>query len=118
VRLTPNIGPVERRKRHRFGVAALALGVVVVWVARAQGMPLWIRGAAAVFFFLGFTGIFQARAHTCVALARHGARDMDGGPESIEDAEQLAAVRAQARRVLLRSVIATLAVTAASLVLP
>jgi hypothetical protein len=117
VRLTPNIGPVERRKRHRFGVAALALGVVVVWVARAQGMPLWIRAGTAVFFFLGFTGIFQARAHTCVALASRGARDMDQGPERIDDAEQLSVVRAQARRVLVRSSIATIAVTAAVLVL-
>jgi hypothetical protein len=113
-----NIGLAERRKRHRFGVVALLLGVALVWVARSLGLPVWGRAFAALFFFLGFTGIFQARAHTCVALARHGVRDMDQGPETIDDPVQLAAVRSQARSVLVRSAVATLLVTIASLALP
>jgi hypothetical protein len=118
VRLTPNIGLVERRKRHRFGVASIALGVATVSISWTLDLPLWMRAAAAVFFFVGFTGVFQARAHTCVALARHGVRIMDQGPETIDDPAQLALVRSQARRVLVHSVIATIAVTAAALALP
>ncbi len=34
-----------------------------------------------------------------MALASRGLRDMDGGPETIEDSDALAQVRKQARRV-------------------
>ena len=44
-------------------------------------------------------------------LASRGLRDMDGGPERIEDGAELAAVRAQARRVLYKSFLAAGAVT-------
>jgi hypothetical protein len=42
-----------------------------------------------------------------VRLASRGLRDMDGGPERIQDPGELATVRAQARRVLFRSLLAT-----------
>jgi hypothetical protein len=83
-----------------------------------MGLPLALRGASAPFFFVGSIGIFQARAHTCVALASRGIRDMDGGRERIDDAAELARVRDQARRVLVRSVIATLVLTAGAFGLP
>jgi hypothetical protein len=41
-----------------------------------------------------------------VALASRGLRDLDAGPERIEDATELAAVRGQARRVLFKSFVA------------
>ena len=40
-------------------------------------------------------------------LASRGLRDMDGGPERIEDEGELARVRAQARGVLFKSFLAT-----------
>lgn len=40
-------------------------------------------------------------------LASRGLRDLDGGPERIEDGAELAVLRAQARRVLLQSALAT-----------
>ena len=40
-------------------------------------------------------------------LASRGLRDMDDGPERIEDETELATVRAQARRVLFKSFLAT-----------
>ena len=113
-----NIGLAERRKRHRAGVAGLLLGALVALAAWTMGLPLAVRAASAPFFFVGSLGIFQARAHTCVALASRGVRDMDDGPEGIADAAELVAVRAQARSVLVRSVIATLVLTAGAFGLP
>ena len=43
-------------------------------------------------------------------LASRGLRDLDEGPARIEDPEELATVRAQARKVLFRSLLATGAV--------
>jgi hypothetical protein len=47
-----------------------------------------------------------------VRLALRGRRNMDGGAEAITDADVRAAVRRQARRVLVRAVLATAAATA------
>lgn len=51
-------------------------------------------------------------------LASRGLRDLNDGPERIEDGGELAAVRAQARGVLRRSLLATVLMSAAALVLP
>jgi len=53
-----------------------------------------------------------------VSLASRGLRDMDGGPEKIEDAGELAIVRRQARRIHLRAAAWTVVLTAAALLLP
>ena len=50
-------------------------------------------------------------------LASRGLRDLDGGPEQIEDGGELAAVRAQARGVLRKSLLATVLVSAAVMML-
>ncbi len=95
-----------------LGVASLVVGVALVASMSASGMPRWVRLSTAGFFLIGFTGVFQARAQTCVALAARGLRNLDGGPEPIEGDGELAAVRAQARRVQLQSLVATLVTTA------
>jgi hypothetical protein len=77
-----------------------------------------VRAVSAPFFLIGFTGVFQARARTCVALAAQGVRNMDAGPQAIEDEAELDAVRAEARRVMVRSAIATAVATALALLLP
>jgi hypothetical protein len=53
-----------------------------------------------------------------VALASRGLRNMDSGEEKIEDANELARVRAQARRVHLQSALFAVAVTLVVLSLP
>jgi hypothetical protein len=83
-----------------------------------MGLSVGARAVSAPFFFAGFVGILQARAHTCVALASRGIRDMDDGPEEIGDAAELAAVRAQARRVLVWSLIGAVLLTAGAMALP
>jgi hypothetical protein len=47
-----------------------------------------------------------------MGLASRGLRDLDNGPERIDDGAELAAVRTQARRVLVQSLLATLVATA------
>ena len=100
------------------GVVALAIGVAFVAFVWTTGWPRVTRLAATIFFLAGFTGIFQTRAKTCVALASRGLRNLDSGPELIEDAGELAAVQAQASKVLAQSLIATALVGAAALALP
>jgi len=53
-----------------------------------------------------------------VGLASRGLRDMDAGIERISDEVELLSVRAQARRVLLESLVATVVTTALALLLP
>ncbi len=53
-----------------------------------------------------------------MGLASRGLRDMGGGPERIQDEAELAAVRARARRVLRDSLIATILLTGATLLVP
>ena len=103
-----NIGTAERRKRRLMGIAALTLGALVVFAAWTLDLGVAVRAASGFLFFLGFTGIFQARASTCVALASRGVRHMDERPEAIESDAEVAALRAQARSVLVRSAIAAL----------
>ena len=92
----------------------LALGFVYVAVLSARGAPtLWYLGAA-VPFFLGALGYFQAREQTCVFLAAVGQRNLDAGAERITDAAELARVRAEAWRVWLRAAGAATALTVIS----
>jgi hypothetical protein len=53
-----------------------------------------------------------------VALASRGLRNMDRGEETIEDANELARVRAQARKVYVQSALFAVAVTLVVLLLP
>jgi hypothetical protein len=53
-----------------------------------------------------------------VALASRGLRNMDRGEEKIEDANELARVRAQARKVYVQSALFAVAVTLVVLLLP
>jgi hypothetical protein len=53
-----------------------------------------------------------------VALASRGLRNMDSGEEKIEDANELAHVRVQARKVYLQSALFAIAVTVVVLLFP
>jgi len=59
-----NIGPDQRRLRHRAGVVALVAGVALTGAAWLGGMGLWVRLLAAPLYFGGFSGVFQAKAKT------------------------------------------------------
>ena len=53
-----------------------------------------------------------------MGLASRGLRDLDNGEQKIGDSKELAQVRAQARRVNLKSLITAAALTALSFVIP
>ena len=59
-----NIGPRERMKRMRFGMAAMGAGLVVTGVLVAMQVHHAIRLCAFLPFFAGAIGIFQAREKT------------------------------------------------------
>jgi len=52
-----------------------------------------------------------------VKLASRGQRDLDTGPQTIENADELAQLRRQARAVYAKSIITAVILTAASLAL-
>lgn len=59
-----NIGPDQRRLRHRAGVVALVVGVALAGGLWLAGIGIWARLLAAPLYFGGFNGVFQARAKT------------------------------------------------------
>ena len=59
-----NIGPGQRRRRFTVGVVGLLLGVGAAVAIAALGLAWPIRLATALPFFVGASGIFQARAKT------------------------------------------------------
>jgi len=60
----PNIGPGERRKRLRFGLAALAVGLVLAGVLVVLGLPPLLRLVLFPIFWVAGSGIFQSREKT------------------------------------------------------
>jgi hypothetical protein len=94
-----------------MGWVWLALGVIYVAVLAARAAPTGWYVGAAIPFFLGALGYFQAREQTCVFLAAVGQRNLDGGAERISDPAELARVRAEAWRVWLRAAAAAALLT-------
>jgi hypothetical protein len=113
-----NIGPLQRRKRSRWGAQLLAATGVAGGLLVVSGAARGWRGLLLAPFWAAALGVFQARAETCVALARRGLRDMDTGPELIRDAAELSRVRRQAGKVYLRSFLLAAMLTAVLLTLP
>ena len=98
-----------------MGWVWLALGLACVVLLAASDAPTAWYAGAAIPFFLGALGYFQARERTCVFLAAVGQRNLDGGAERITDAAELARVRGEALRVWLRAAAAALLLTAIAL---
>ena len=96
-----NIGPSQRRRRLWIGLPLLVVGGIASFLT-AGWWPLPL-------VFVGFLGVFQARAGTCVALAARGATHMDTGPQLLQDPAQTAFFRKRARGIYARTLIATLA---------
>lgn len=113
-----NIGPREREKRMRI---ARVMGAV-----SAGAAVMLLRSRAPRVFRLGLflplsvaaIGYFQAKHHTCVALAARGQRNMDEGEEWIEEEETREALKRQGRQVLARSLTTAAALTALAYLLP
>lgn len=59
-----NLGPLEQRKRRRFGYAALGLGLVLTVVLVATGTGRLARLGLFLPFWMAGLGYFQAREKT------------------------------------------------------
>ena len=113
-----NISLAERRRRLAFGVVALALGVVAFAALLFGGADRWWRLALVVLFYPAAVGYFQWRDRTCVALAARNQRKLGEHAEPIDDADELAAVRAQASRVQRKALAAAAALVIVVLLVP
>ncbi len=60
----PNIGPAQRRARLRFGIAAIAVGMVAAGVMIATGVDRGWRVLLLLPFWAGSNGYFQSHEHT------------------------------------------------------
>ena len=106
-----NIGPRQRARRVRVGVAflvvfaACAVGLVLEQVARP-----W-RALVFLPLLLASISLLQVRAKTCVALAARGQRDLDHGEEPVLDPAEQRRLALQARRVLVQSALVATAGT-------
>jgi hypothetical protein len=112
----PNIGRSERRKRSVFGAVALGVALIGFAVMSAAEVPRLWRAVLFVPAWLGALGLLQARAATCVALARRGTRNLDGKEEPAPEAE-LGPARAQARALHVQALLAALGATGLALLL-
>ena len=109
-----NIGPKQARLRVLSGSGALAAGLALSLVLVGRGEPRpWRLVVFAPYFFAGL-GFFQARAGVCVAHARQGTCDMDGGAARVDDAARVAALRVVARSIYLKAALFAAALTAAA----
>ena len=59
-----NIGTAQRAFRLRGGILALVAGVAVAILGSRLGLGFVGQGVAAALFYIGFTGVFQAREKT------------------------------------------------------
>jgi hypothetical protein len=116
-RCSPNIGPSERRKRLILGCVSLSVSALTALLMALGGAPLSNRLLLALPLWTGCLGIFQARGQVCVALAATGQRSLSGVREP-QPAEELAAVRREARRIHVRAALAALVLTLLSIVWP
>lgn len=113
-----NIGPAERRKRVRVGIASFALAIVVASALIALGAARGWRLLALPPIWIGSLGLVQAMTRTCVALAARGVRNMDAGDEHVNDPDERQALMTRAIGVHVWTLILTLVLTAALLAIP
>ena len=60
----PNIGVKNRQLRRNFGIVLLAVGAVIGVVMLLFGVTWWWRLLLIIPFYMGMSGIFQAREKT------------------------------------------------------
>ena len=113
-----NIGPRGRQQRLRTGITWLAIGCGAAGTLALAGLPRWLRLGLFGPFALGAFGVFQAYEQTCVALAARGVRNMDSGPEQIDDAVVTRQINRQARKVFAEAILGAALLTALALALP
>jgi hypothetical protein len=114
----PNIGPRERQRRLVGGFFFLSIALCVGVCLIAFNAPRPWRLLIFLPAWASAIGFFQVQAHTCVALAARGLKNMDAGDEPITHPSELKAVRAQSRGVPTRAGAPAVAIAALLVLLP
>lgn len=113
-----NIGPKERKKRMVAGGVALLVffvgATIVLWGMESR----WWRLPLGLPLLAAALGFFQAREQTCVRLAATGSQNLDEGEVEVADNDFLTRTLEQAQKVWVKSLLATLLIMVALLVLP
>ncbi len=112
-----NINSEGRRKRLRFGVTQFIFALVLLAILIAIGADRLWRLPLLLVFWGATIGYFQWRDKTCVAFARQGTFQLNGEIEKMDDAAQLAQVRRQARRLMLKSFLVAVLLTLLAFIL-
>jgi len=106
-----NITLAGQRRRRTGGVAALVAAAVVAAGLASRHAPSLAYLAVFPFVLGGAFGVLQARARTCVALARTGRAEVEGGGTRALRDDERGTVQRQARGVLWKSIGIAAAVT-------
>jgi hypothetical protein len=115
-----NIGSREIGRRRAFGMAGLAAAVGTGAALLAVRAPRRARWLVALPLYGGLVGFLQARRRFCVDYAMRG-RSNFGAPEDaahVSSAEDRAADRRAAARLMAEAGATTVVATAAFVVLP
>jgi hypothetical protein len=101
-----------------MGIRWLAIGGGAAGALALAGLPRWLRLGLFGPFAFGAFGVFQSYEQTCVAHAASATRDMDSGPEQIDDPAMTRQINRQARRVFAEAIFGAALLTALALALP
>ncbi|HWP09779.1 MAG TPA: hypothetical protein VNN72_28750 [Polyangiaceae bacterium] len=110
-----NIGPRQRRRRIRIGVALLIVGAAIAALLLGLHAERALRIVVAVPFIAGSIGLFQVRARTCVVFAARKVKNMDQGEVPVTDSRELQTLQRQARLVWIQGFSLGAALTIAAL---
>jgi hypothetical protein len=110
----PNISARGRTRRLIGGsIWAVATGAICVFLARRHA-PTLMFFVVSPFVAIAALYFFQVKEKTCVVLAPRGLREENDGTRTRIAGEWLVAVRRQARKVWIETMVTTAVVTAAA----
>jgi hypothetical protein len=89
----PNISAAGRRRRTRFAIVSLAIGVVALAVLVAVHASPWLRALVGLPIAAGVASQLQVMRNTCVAHARAGTIEHDDLSTTKAPADENAASR-------------------------
>jgi hypothetical protein len=97
-----NIGDRGIRRRLWIGAVLVIAGVMASFLDRS------FLGQVVLFF--GFLSLFQGVEGVCVGMASRGARETESGRELLRSVEEIEYFKRRARRIYLKTFLATLGV--------
>jgi len=113
-----NIGRAQRRWRLIAGLAGVGVTLVLLGAFASTDDRSW-RVTLFVPLLLCAICFLQVRARTCVALAAQGRCHFDGGGVTqVTDPHERQALRAEARRIVVRAVLSAAFLTALLIFVP